>query len=339
LRSRNSAVRQEAQVIRLATILVAFGYLRAQAQVAPKHFGSDFSKWSVAGSTNVFSRSADGVTVAWDSSLPNSYFYLPLGLTLTRADDFELTVVFRLDALELGTTPGKPDTFEIAAGLLNLTNARDPQFFRGSGRDLAHGPRNLVELDYFPATDFIAPTVAPTMATASNQILFSDNHPLELQVGSFYKVVLSFTSEDQTLRSRLWQSDSTNFSANATELKPLVLSTNYGDFAVDTLTLINYSDAGQSPPQFSGSLKGSGMFASVEAVVYNRPTMQIQADGAALNLSFDTAAGWQYQVQTESGSGRWQNLGAPITGTDKLAAVSIQANTPFALFRVKAQKM
>jgi hypothetical protein len=310
-----------------------------QAQIAPKQFGGEFDQWFAAGATNLFTRTDQGISVSWDSAQPNSYFYFPLGFSLTRADDFDLILVFRVDALELGTTPGKPDTFEIAAGLLNLTNALDSQFFRGAGIDALHGPRNLLEFDYFPASGFITATVAPTIATSANKILFSDNHPFELELDSYYKVQMRFTSPDQTLRSRIWQSQSTNFSGDGTDLKPLLLSTNYGDFSVDALALMNYSDRDQSPPQFSGSLKGSGLFPQIEVIVYNRPAMHIAQRMNGTEITFETALGWRYQLQSKAAESVWQDIGTPLEGTNQAVSLPIEESSASALFRVKAQKL
>ncbi len=312
----------------------------ARAQVAPKYFGSTFEGWAESGQTNLFSLRDGAVQVSWDSSTENSYFYLPLGLSLTRADDFALSLVFRLDALDLGTTPGKPDTFEIAAGLVNLTNALAPEFFRGAGINAQHGPRNLVELDYFPASGFITATLAPTIATANNQILFSNNHPLELQFGAWYKVTMSFTATDQTVRSELWESASSNdFPNDPIELKPLMLSDSYSDFSVDTLALINYNDAGQTPPQFSGSLKGAGLFTKTELVVYNRTSLRIEPSNGGWSVSFETSIGWRYQLETKGADQVWETFGAPIVGADKMAMVKITGSSPIQLFRVVAQRL
>src|SRR5260221_6239186 len=46
--------------------------------------------WSVFGDTNLFRWNAtnQNLEVTWDSSRSNSYFHLPLGNILARADDF-----------------------------------------------------------------------------------------------------------------------------------------------------------------------------------------------------------------------------------------------------------
>jgi hypothetical protein len=329
-------------VIHFLIIILAFAMPAAlRAQVTAKTFGGSFDSWAAAGETTLFAPAEGGIRVDWNSSKTNSYLYLPLGFALTRKDDFDVTFVMRIDALQLGTTPGKEDTFEIAAGLLNLTNALRPDFFRGAGINPEHGPRNLFEFDYFPASGFITATVAPTIATAGNQILFSDNHPMELDLGVYYKVQMSFTAQDQTLRSKLWQSGTrTNFAAAATELKPLILSVNYGDFAVDTLALINYNDEGQVPPQFSGSLQGSGTFWNMETTVYNRPEMHIRKVEGEFVISFETSIGWRYELQAQTSADGWEVVSQPIDGTGHPIELQIApGNSQRRLFRIGGTRL
>lgn len=324
--------------------LLACLLVPAYAQVSPKHFGGTFEHWLAAGATNLFNQAETGLQVNWDSSQTNSYYYFPLGFYLTRSDDFDVSLTLRIDTLTLGTTPGKADTFEIAAGLLNLTNALDPQFFRGSGINSQHGARNLIEFDYFPASQFISATIAPTIATSSNQILFSDNHPMELEPGVYYKLLMSFTAADQTLRSKLWRAESTTgipvFTNSPLELKSLILSSNYSDFAVDALALINYSDAAQSPPQFSGSLAGNGTFWNVETIVYNRPKLKIQSTGARFELIFETNDGWQYQLESRTDAGPWQPAGPITKGTGGPASVLLDPGSAVnEIYRVHGERL
>ncbi len=329
----------------LQALALVGSLLISPAQIAPKVAGDSFDSWLPAGDPTLFSREGGDVVVNWDSARPNSYCYVPLGFTVTPAEDFKVTLVFHLDSLAVGTTPGKLDTFEIAAGLINLTNALDPGLFRGAGIDPLHGARNLVEFDYFPAAGFITATVASTIATAGNQILYSHNYPMPLDLGVVYKIEMSFTAQDRTLRSVLWRQDGSGlFGDPGTELKPLVFGTNYPDFAVDALALINYSDAGQNPPQFSGSLQGRGVFQAARLTLYDRPAMSIERRGNALEIRFETNTGWTYQLESRVGNGAWQPIGPAVTGTGQPATVELAMSEPpssnaATLFRVSAQRL
>ncbi len=114
--------------------------------------------WQMFGDTNLFLWNAadQNLSVTWDSSRPNSYFYLPLGTILNRQDDFGLELDLKLTDIAGGVDPNKPSTFELAFGWINLLDATKTNFFRGN----PSGSPNLVELDFFPNTGF-GPTVWP----------------------------------------------------------------------------------------------------------------------------------------------------------------------------------
>ena len=111
--------------------------------------------WTLFGDSTLFvwNAASDNVSVTWDSSRTNSYFYLPLGTILPRADDFSLALDLKISDIAAGVT--KPSTFELAFGFLNLVDATKTNFFRGNGLDSP----NLVEFDYFPAAGNISPTI------------------------------------------------------------------------------------------------------------------------------------------------------------------------------------
>lgn len=98
----------------------------------------------------------------------NSYFHRPLGTILASADDFSLSFEVTLDDCAIATTPGKPGAFEIAIGFLNLDQAVHTNFIRGAGINSTNGPKNLVELNFFPAFDFSLPTLGPVVVSTNN---------------------------------------------------------------------------------------------------------------------------------------------------------------------------
>ena len=73
--------------------------------------------WKVFGDTNLFRWNAtnQNLEMTWDSSHSNSFFYLPLGTILAKADDFSFSFDLRLRDIRLGISSNKTDTFEIAA--------------------------------------------------------------------------------------------------------------------------------------------------------------------------------------------------------------------------------
>jgi hypothetical protein len=71
--------------------------------------------------------------VTWDSTRPNSYFYHPLGATLSRTNDFMLAFDFQLNDIAIGTQPDYPQSLQIAIGLLNYAEATNDGFIIGTG--------------------------------------------------------------------------------------------------------------------------------------------------------------------------------------------------------------
>ena len=76
-------------------------------------FSEDFSAdpgthgWKIHGNTNLFGWDAanQNLRVTWDSSQPNSYFYLLLGTILSRSDDFSLALDLQLEDIAAGKKP------------------------------------------------------------------------------------------------------------------------------------------------------------------------------------------------------------------------------------------
>jgi hypothetical protein len=308
--------------------------------IAPILFAEDFTAepadWRAHGETNLFgwNAGAGSLDVTWDSSRTNSYFYLPLGLTLTRADDFRLAFTLSLDEIQIGTTEGKPFTFQIAAGLLNTTNAFDPEMFRGTGIDPAHGPRNLVEFNYFPDSGFGA-TIAPSVVTESNQIAFSGNHPFELVPAEVYRVEMSFDGTLQTLSTRMWKNGEPFPSEG---LKTLQLGPEFADFRLNALAIASYSDAGQSP-QFAGSVRARGSIDDVELLVFHRPKLaMVKGAGTPLAVEFPTEDGWTYHLETSSDLAIWRGASGPHAGTGGLLRVPVTFESSRAFFRARPER-
>ncbi len=96
--------------------------------------------WEIFGDTNLFQWDStnQNLDVTWNSSRSDSYFHRPLGTILGTDDDFSVEFDLRLS----GAAPGN---FEVAVGLLNLSDATSTIFSR-----LIGSTPNLFEFDYFP---------------------------------------------------------------------------------------------------------------------------------------------------------------------------------------------
>ena len=104
--------------------------------------------WQVFGDTNLFQWNSvnQNLAVTWDSTQMNSYFYHPLGMVLARDDDFGVAFDLRLNDFLAGIDPQMPSTFPLSVGFLNLSEASQPGFLRGTGYSAA----DLAEFSFFP---------------------------------------------------------------------------------------------------------------------------------------------------------------------------------------------
>src|SRR5882724_1948264 len=87
--------------------------------VAPDSFGKTVSQnfssdplqngWREFGNTNQFywNPTNQNLEVTWDSRESNSFFYLPLGTSLTRNDDFTVEFDLVINDIISGIEPGK----------------------------------------------------------------------------------------------------------------------------------------------------------------------------------------------------------------------------------------
>lgn len=291
--------------------------------------------WSVHGDTNLFRWNATNqhLAVTWDSARTNSYFHRSLGTILAKDDDFTVAFTLRLTDITVGSTPGKPYTFQIAAGLAGFASVTRSNFFRGSGINAATGPRNVLEFDYFPGSEF-EPTVSPTLVSSNNQFATGFTFPLALTVGDDFRVELQYTATNRTLTTTI-----TRNGAPFGPVDPVALGGAFTDFRLDTLAVMSYSDAGQSPPEYAGSVLAHGM---VDDFLVVLPAPPVQAQQLLLGaghaeLSFLSRTNWFYRLERSTDLASWAILPATAAGNGGVLALG-DTNAPAnaAFYRVKA---
>jgi hypothetical protein len=308
------------------------------AQVPPLVYRTDFtstpSEWAVFGDASLFKWDSQNavLNVTWNSARPNSYFYRPLGFVLTDRDDFSLSFTLILDEVAIGTSAGKPYTFEVSVGLLRLADATHATMFRGSGINSEHGPRNAIEFDYFPDSGFGA-TVAPTMITQRNEIVFGSNFPVELTSGNTYAVRLHFDSASRTLSTTMLEN---GLPYPAAGLKPALLPANYAGFFLDAIAVESYSDEGQTA-SFAGSIHAVGRIDDVELTVLHRPRLHITRAGSMIRVEFPTEAGWTYYLESSRDLRTWERQPGEISGGN-LARVDMPVSTGAQSYRLAGMR-
>ena len=103
--------------------------------------------WQVFGNPDLFhwNPTNQNLEVTWDSTQPNSYFFQPLGTTITRHDDFRLAFDLRLQDIASGVEPGKTGPMQLGIGFLNFAGATSTNFMRGA---FGNAP-NVAEFAYY----------------------------------------------------------------------------------------------------------------------------------------------------------------------------------------------
>lgn len=321
---------------RLLSALAVTGALFTLTHLSPadalrEDFSSDPAArgWVRVGDTNLFRWNATNwnLDVTWDSSRQNSFFCHPISTALTRADDFSLAFDLRLSDIAVGANSNKPTTFQIAVGLVNLAQASDSTFLRGTGTDSP----NVVELDYFPDSGFGA-TVSPTLISSNNDFATSFNWPMELKTGVVYQVAMIFTAAEQTLR--------TTMTSNGVPFGPIgnaTLDARFSDFRVDHVAISSYSDAGQDPV-YAGSVLAHGVVNNILLAV--PPPVTFVSGGLAGNswaVQFRSATNWLYTLERTVDFRSWVETGPAVPGNGGALALH-DANPPSgrAFYRVRA---
>lgn len=297
--------------------------------------------WKSFGEINLFrwNSTNQNLQVTWDSSKTNSYFYRPLHNILTKSDDFTLQFDLQMADIALGVTPNKTNTFELSVGFLNFGSATAPSFFRGSGVNPAFGPRNLIEFDYFPDAGFGA-TFAPTVVSSNNVIVFSDNHPLELTVGDLFHFELRYTASNQVLRTTVLRNGQPFGLPPDNSLADLSLAA-VPDFRVDSLAVMSYSDIGQSPPQFAGSILAHGTLDNFLVTMPETPVqnLSVRLTNQLWQVEFLSRTNWTYTLEQSSNLQTWTAASprAPGTATN-LILLDTNSPVPKNFYRVRADR-
>ena len=314
------------------------------AVIAEDFFNNPLTRgWRIFGDTNLFHWNAvnQNLEVTWDSSGSNSYFHLPLGTIVSESDDFSIAFDLRMRDIAAGTSTNKPDTFEIAIGFVNSINATNTNSFRGTGVSAAHGVRNAVEFDYFPAAGIIDATFAPTVISSNNVIKFSDNHPLELTTNDLFRIAMVYTASNQLLKTSVTRNGLPYGSPPNSTIRDLPLAT-HPDFRVDRLAIINYSDALQfGSTQYWGSILAHGTVDNIVVTVPDSPMSNFV--GTKSNVTFRASVAsrtnWFYSIERTLDFVLWSDASPTSSGTGgMLVLTDTNATGAGAFYRVRALK-
>lgn len=281
--------------------------------------------WQESGDTNLFTWDStnDVMDATWNSTNANSYFYLPLGTTLSRDDDF--TVAFDLN---LSQAEGFNYGFELALGLFNLSEATNADFQRSTG---ANSP-DLVEFDYFPDVGY-GPTVWPTFVDTNSTFNYNNTNDYAIYAPApddWYHVVMTYSASNQTMVTTM-----TNFEGTSgiTIVDPLMPT--FTDFKVNTFSISSYQDDG-----FGDSIYAQGAVSNI--VLTLPPVVRHLNDtynNRVLQVQFVSYVNWNYTLERSTDLVSWQEISLCVAGTgDTMILSDTNAPAGKAFYRVLASQ-
>jgi len=332
--------------------LISAGLLVAPISFA-KTVSQDFAGdplqngWQEFGNTNLFSWNPtnQNLEVTWDSRESNSFFYIPLGASLTRNDDFSIQFDLLLNDIVSGIEPGKPGPLEIGFGFYNFAIATNSSFMRGSFGDAP----NLVEFDYFPKgyyefggmTFDVDATTTPTFISTNSfdyaPTIFAP-YIMELPTDMVVHIQMNFTSSNETLVTLLTTNGSVFFQPPNVVLTDTNTSgfTPTDDYRVDTFSITSYSSAGDD----FDSVLGHGI---VDNVVITFPLPVENFTGAFTNgvwqASFSSRSNWLYTMERSADFQSWTPVSETASGNG--AVLLLQDPGPVSqsgFYRVRATR-
>ena len=298
---------------------------RSMADTLSESFGSDplLHGWQTYGNSNLFhwNSTNQNLEVTWDNTQPNSYFFKPLGTTLSKADAFSL-------AFDLQLTSVGADSPQIAIGLFNYSNATNSTFSRPAGTT-----PNLFEFDYFADNGIGDPAITAVVTDTSvgpgntgSFYFVYDNLPLN--VGTTYQIVVNHAAGATNLTG------SVSVNGQIYTTLPAAFKGPVTDFRVDTVSISSYG----------GGLPRPSAQGIVDNLVVTLPPPPIQNLVGSLSnglwhATFSGQAAWQYTLQRTTNFVSWPN----VASTNLNAASSptlIDPTPPFAgaFYRVQAAR-
>ncbi len=297
---------QKPSYIAFVLAVTAFASAQTRAVTGEEDFSSNpvSRGWQLSGDASLFQWNAGALDVTWDSSKSNSYFCLPLGTTLTRADSFSVSFDLRLTDFTPGVNPLKPSVFELSAGFINFAEATNPQFLRGTG----YNSPDLVEFSFFPDPAGLWTSVTGVMVDSTGTNWSSGGWGnFGLLADNVYRITLAYNASSSTLTTTV-----TLNGQSVGEVGPATLGSGFRDFAVDQFAICSYSDAGQDPA-YAGSILAHGIVDNVTVEFPDRIRGAMGTGG--WELRFWTMSKRLYTVERTTDGVTWEPVSGAMPGT------------------------
>lgn len=305
--------------------------------------------WQVFGDTNLFAWNStnQNLEVTWDSTQPNSYFYHPLGISLTRYDDFGLEFDLRLSDIASGVEPGKTGPLQIGFGFLNLAEATSTNFMRGAWG----GAPDVAEFDYYtsgyyvfsgityPSLASTVPSFIPGTDSFAYAPVFVSVFETELPTNQTVHIRLVYTGANQTAILTL----ATN-GGPLSQLPPLVLSdpgnsqfAPADNFWVDAFSISSYSSAGD----VYDSVLAHGAVGNLSITAQLQPIACLTGGltNGLWQAQFFAHSNWLYTLDRSTDFHSWAPASITNAGNEGLMMLQdTDPPSPRAFYRVRAQQ-
>jgi hypothetical protein len=184
------------------------------------------------------------------------------------------------------------------------------------------------------------PTLWPAMFSTNGLMNYSgasDFGLVEIPVDVPMRVTLSYTAVNHTLQINV----QTNGMTLGEVVRAVLIETNIQmGFVLDAFSISSYSDEGQFPSEFEGSIFARGTIDNIELTLPN--SSAFSATGKLVDgeweQSFVGSAGWFYTLQASTNLSDWSDVSAEVEGNDAELTLSPAGPETGALrfFRVKA---
>ena len=306
--------------------------------------------WQMFGNTNLFQWDSTNhwLAVTWDSTQPNSYFYLPLGGYLTRYDDFSIAFDLRLQDIASNVEPGKTGPIQIGIGFLRYAVATNAAFLRPFG--MYGMVSDIAEFDCYPYGFYdegggqiydSPPHVVPSFVSSEGAYSPNDLNPdyvLALPTNQVMHVTMTYNGEAQTAMITV-----TTNGVPVGSLPNLVLNTTNNnnftasdDYSVDMFSIASFTSIGDD----YDSLLAHGVVANLRIEL--PPPVQ-NLTGAFSNgvwqVQFSDRTNWVYTLERTTDFASWSDASDPAAGNGTtLVLQDTNALSGHAYYRVRANR-
>lgn len=295
----------------------------SQASTLVQRFTADpaLAGWQGFGNSNLFAWDANrqALQVTWDSTQPTSYYYVPLGRTLTLADSFCVVV-----DLQLQDAAGMGYGSELAAGLLHWIDATNANEVRAWGT-----LPNVCEFDYFPPDAYGDPASADATLVDGADNFYFNYGGMTPDPAITYEILLVHAANAPAIRGEIFTNGQPMLTLPQTYSN---LPTNDpGAFQLDTLAISSYTGDGAGD-----DILAHGTIHKI-AVASPLPVQAIQSVAPGqIRLASD--AQWTYTLEHSADLQRWSTAGAGVNGTGTNLLLQATPPLPGQLFyRVRAE--